>query len=167
MLQDCQDFVRNLAYISEHFPENVFGTWGTDWPNVTINGFIDRKLAISRQFVADPVPTNLEIIPDLGDKEYLKTVEEALQICSNFNPDLVLFQAGVDALETDALGLLKVTREGMKKRNEMVFDTVLSSKIPMVIFMGGGYSKPIEHTVDSFCDLFLKAAEVNQQILNP
>ena len=52
---------------SEHFPENVFGTWGTDWPNVTINGFIDRKLAISRQFVADPVPTNLEIIPDLEE----------------------------------------------------------------------------------------------------
>ena len=33
----------------------------------TINGFIDRKLAISRQFVADPVPTNLEIIPDLEE----------------------------------------------------------------------------------------------------
>ena len=52
---------------SEHFPENVFGTWGTDWPNVKINGFIDRKLVISRQFVADPVPTNLEIIPDLEE----------------------------------------------------------------------------------------------------
>ena len=52
---------------SEHFPENVFGTWGTDWPNVTINGFIDRKLVISRRFVADPVPTNLEIIPDLEE----------------------------------------------------------------------------------------------------
>ena len=52
---------------SEHFPENVFGTWGTDWPNVKINGFIDRKLAISRKFVADPVPTNLEIIPDLEE----------------------------------------------------------------------------------------------------
>ena len=52
---------------SEHFPENVFGTWGTDWPNVTISGFIDRKLAISRRFVADPVPTNLEIIPDLEE----------------------------------------------------------------------------------------------------
>ena len=52
---------------TEHFPENVFGTWGTDWPNVKINGFIDRKLAISRKFVADPVPTNLEIIPDLEE----------------------------------------------------------------------------------------------------
>ena len=52
---------------SEHFPENVFGTWGTDWPNVTISGFIDRKLAITRRFVADPVPTNLEIIPDLEE----------------------------------------------------------------------------------------------------
>ena len=27
---------------------------------------------------------------------------------------------------------------------------------PMLIFMGGGYAKPIEDTVDAFCDLFLE-----------
>ncbi len=52
---------------TEHFPENVFGTWGTDWQNVTIDGYIGRKLVKSKRFVADPVPTNLEIIPDLEE----------------------------------------------------------------------------------------------------
>jgi hypothetical protein len=31
--------------------------------------------------------------------------------------------------------------------------------LPMVIFMGGGYAKPIEDTVDSFTDLFMEAAD--------
>ena len=30
--------------------------------------------------------------------------------------------------------------------------------IPMILFMGGGYAKPIEDTVDAFSDLFLEAA---------
>ena len=58
----------HLSWLAtEHFPK-MYLTWGTDWPNVKINGFIDRKLAISRQFVADPVPTNLEIIRFRGSQ---------------------------------------------------------------------------------------------------
>ena len=52
---------------TEHFPENVFGTWGTDWQDVKINGFIDGSLAKSKKFVADPIPTNLEVIPDFEE----------------------------------------------------------------------------------------------------
>ncbi|MFL2801818.1 MAG: glycoside hydrolase family 2 protein [Paracoccaceae bacterium] len=52
---------------AEHFPENVFGTWGTDWQNVKIDGYTDGKLVKSKKFVADPVPTNLEIVPDLEE----------------------------------------------------------------------------------------------------
>ena len=34
---------------------------------------------------------------------------------------------------------------------------------PIVVFMGGGYSKPIEHTIDAFEDLFTQAAQFNQK----
>ena len=34
----------------------------------------------------------------------------------------------------------------------------------MLIFMGGGYAKPIEDTVDAFCDLFLGASEEIQLV---
>ena len=33
--------------------------------------------------------------------------------------------------------------------------------LPCVIFMGGGYSDPIKHTVDAFLDLFTDAAIAN------
>ena len=42
----------------------------------------------------------------------------------------------------------------MRTRNQYVFEKMLNHRIPTVIFMGGGYSKPIEHTIDAFYDLF-------------
>ena len=65
----------------------------------------------------------------------------------------------MDALGEDALGLLNVTRAGMRARNERVFAWRRELGVPMLLFMGGGYSDPIDHTVDAFADLFFGAAE--------
>ena len=81
-----------------------------------------------------------------------------MDILEEYEPDLVLFQAGVDALEKDGLGKLKVTREGMRARNRMVFSYLIEKGLPCVVFMGGGYSKPISHTIDAFYDLFIDGA---------
>ena len=110
---------------------------------------------------------DLPVEPLAGDEDYLRIVRESLEICLDFEPDLVLYQAGVDGLETDGLGKLSVSREGMMKRNRYVFEIMLENRIPTVVFMGGGYSKPIEHTLDAFYDLFTDAAEWNAlEIMN-
>ena len=101
---------------------------------------------------------DLPIEPNSGDVAYMEKVQEAVDLCLDFGPDLVLYQAGVDGLEHDHLGKLNVTREGMRTRNQYVFEKMLSDRIPTVIFMGGGYSKPIEHTIDAFYDLFIDAS---------
>ena len=95
-----------------------------------------------------------------GDEGYLRAVKESLDIIEAFSPEILLFQAGVDALELDALGNLEVSKDGMRIRNDMVF-SFLDRRTPCVLFMGGGYSDPIEHTVDAFHDLFEAAAESN------
>ena len=95
-----------------------------------------------------------------GDEGYLRAVKESLDIIKAFSPDILLFQAGVDALEFDALGNLEVSKNGMKIRNDLVF-SFLDHRTPCVFFMGGGYSDPINHTVDAFNDLFKAAAESN------
>ena len=82
-------------------------------------------------------------------------------IRDSYEPDLILFQAGVDGLSEDALGRLDLSREGMRYRNKKVFDYVLEYQVPCVVFMGGGYSDPIDHTVDALMDLFRGAANVN------
>ena len=106
---------------------------------------------------------DLPVEPLAGDEDYLKIVRDSLEICLDFEPDLVLYQAGVDGLETDDLGKLSVSREGMMKRNRYVFEIMLENRISTVVFMGGGYSKPIEHTLDAFYDLFTDAAEWNKR----
>jgi acetoin utilization deacetylase AcuC-like enzyme len=101
---------------------------------------------------------DVEFENDTGDEEYLTVLDEVLSKLSNQAFDLVFFQAGVDALNSDALGLLNVSREGLGKRNQRVFAWREQMELPMVIFMGGGYAKPIDDTVDAFTDLFMEAA---------
>jgi len=101
---------------------------------------------------------DVEFENDTGDEEYLTVLDEVLSKLSNQAFDLVFFQAGVDALDSDALGLLKLSREGLGKRNQRVFAWRERMQLPMVIFMGGGYAKPIDDTVDAFTDLFMEAA---------
>ena len=109
---------------------------------------------------------DLELPADAGDEEILAMVATALEITKQFDPELILFQAGVDGLATDTLGKLNISRQGMSKRNEMVFDLAVDQLIPTVVFMGGGYSDPISHTIDAFSDLFLSASRANEQILS-
>ena len=101
---------------------------------------------------------DLPVPPESGDIVYLNTVREALDLCEAFEPELILYQAGVDGLEADALGKLNVSREGMRQRNHLVFETAEALEVPLVVFMGGGYAKPIDASLDAFYDLFTDAA---------
>jgi acetoin utilization deacetylase AcuC-like enzyme len=101
---------------------------------------------------------DLPVAPESGDEVYLDTVRKALDICEAFEPDLILYQAGVDGLEADALGKLNVSREGMRQRNRLVFEAAEALGVPLVVFMGGGYARPIDASLDAFYDLFTDAA---------
>ena len=138
----------------------------------TILQNIDGALTISlhcqenfpfRKAVSDH---DLELEANSSDEQFLQKVNQAIDIAIKFNPQLILYQAGVDGLATDALGKLNITREGMSKRNKLVFEMAVKHSIPTVVFMGGGYSKPISHTIDAFCDLFTAAAEANNRFTN-
>ena len=106
---------------------------------------------------------DLVLEPGSGDDAYLEAAQQALDLCLGFEPDLLLFQAGVDGLEADALGKLSVSREGMQQRNASVFDAAAARTVPTVVFMGGGYANPIDATLDAFEDLFLAAADAHQR----
>ena len=107
---------------------------------------------------------DLPVPPESCDEVYLNTVREAMTLCEAFEPDLILYQAGVDGLEADALGKLNVSREGMKLRNHLVFEAAHAQNIPLVVFMGGGYAKPIDASLDAFYDLFTEAVAWNERV---
>ena len=99
---------------------------------------------------------DVEFANGAEDEEYLQVLDDVLSKLSEMKFDLIFFQAGVDGLASDALGLLNLSRHGLNQRNLKVFEWRQSLGLPMVIFMGGGYAKPIENTVDAFSDLFLE-----------
>jgi len=61
------------------------------------------------------------------------------------------------------LGKLNVSRAGMRQRNRLVFEATQARSMPVVIFMGGGYAKPIDASLDAFYDLFTDAAVWNER----
>jgi acetoin utilization deacetylase AcuC-like enzyme len=57
---------------------------------------------------------------------------------ARFEPQLVFFQSGVDPLASDRLGQLQLSREGLRARNDMVFDLTMMFGGRLVITFGGG-----------------------------
>lgn len=100
-------------------------------------------------------------LPDGADDEtYLAALQPALDRVWEFVPQLVLFQAGVDALSTDRLGRLALTLHGLRQRDLLVIGEAHRRGIPLVITIGGGYSDPIEQTVEAHAQTFQTAAEI-------
>ncbi|MGH8104277.1 MAG: histone deacetylase family protein [bacterium] len=81
-------------------------------------------------------------LPDgAGDGEYLDALTGALgkMFADGKTYDIALYQAGVDVYEHDQLGGLKLTMNGLKRRDEMVIGECRKRGIPVAITLGGGY----------------------------
>ncbi len=103
---------------------------------------------------------DVEFPDGTGDDAYLQALEAALPRVFAFQPELVFYLSGVDALATDVLGRLALTVEGLKSRDRCVIQGCRSRGIPLVITLGGGYSNPIEATVQAHANTFRVAAEI-------
>jgi acetoin utilization deacetylase AcuC-like enzyme len=91
------------------------------------------------------------------DDEYLTRLAGVLPGVIEFRPDIIFYQAGVDGLASDKLGRLALTLEGLAARDRLVFETIKRAGIPVVTVLGGGYSDPIERTVDAHAATFQMA----------
>ena len=77
-----------------------------------------------------------------GDTEYLSIVANTLQQALLLaQPDLVIYDAGVDIYKHDPLGLLEVSLTGLRQRDALVLDTVVAANIPIATVIGGGYDQ--------------------------
>jgi len=89
----------------------------------------------------------------VGDDEYLQKLEGALDtIYENFVPESVIYLAGADPYDLDQLGNLRLTIEGLRKRDEMVIGMAFERKIPVAVVLGGGYAEDVNDTVEIHCN---------------
>jgi acetoin utilization deacetylase AcuC-like enzyme len=83
-----------------------------------------------------------------GDEEYLAALAEHLpRVLDAHRPDLVFYLAGADPYEGDRLGRLKLTIDGLRTRDRMVFDACRARELPVAVAMSGGYAVDVEAIV--------------------
>jgi acetoin utilization deacetylase AcuC-like enzyme len=101
-------------------------------------------------------------LPDgITDEAYLSLLHAHLpRIFDAFQPDFVFYQAGVDILETDRLGRLKVSREGCRARDKCVLALCKQHKVPIEVSMGGGYSHRFVDLIEAHANTYRLAAEL-------
>jgi len=104
---------------------------------------------------------DVELADGCGDSEYIAALEEHLEtVLDRARPDVLFFQAGVDPLEHDLLGRLKLTRTGLRLRDRIVASASRDRGIPLVLTLGGGYARPIALSVDAHVGTWREARGV-------
>jgi acetoin utilization deacetylase AcuC-like enzyme len=83
-----------------------------------------------------------------------------LQIIETQKPDFAFYLSGVDVLETDKFGKLKLTIADCAARDQYVFELLKKKNIPVTVAMGGGYSPDIKIIVEAHCNTFRIAQEL-------
>ena len=107
---------------------------------------------------------DIEVESGTKDHEYIATLSMGLDKLKDVDCDIIFYQAGVDTLAADRYGKLNLSISGIKSRDELVFTFAKERKCPVLVLMGGGYSEPIDETVEAFESLFLTAKAYNYKL---
>jgi len=84
-------------------------------------------------------------LPDkMQDAAYLEVLRASVETAiSDVNPDLVLYDAGVDIYRHDKLGRLHISEGGIRQRDAFVVESCVVRHIPIACVIGGGYDKDV------------------------
>lgn len=105
------------------------------------------SLHAERNFPVRKARSTLDVpLPDaLDDDGYMEALDQCLPaIFADFEPDLVLYQAGVDPHRDDRLGRLALSDDGLNRRDLFVLEAARSRNVPIASALGGGYGDPHE-----------------------
>ena len=91
---------------------------------------------------------DVELPDGTADDFYLDTLANVLpRVIAQSAPDLVIYLAGADPHEGDRLGRLRLTFDGLARRDAMVLDACRTVGIPVAITIAGGYGRNIADSV--------------------
>ncbi len=79
---------------------------------------------------------NFPLEKGTDDAQYLSTLEEALSLIREFEPEYLVISAGMDIYADDPLGTIKVTTDGIRE----IGKRISALDLPTVIIMEGGYN---------------------------
>ena len=76
-----------------------------------------------------------------------------------FRPDIVFYVAGADPHWKDQLGGLRLTMDGLMRRDHVVLDSAVAAGIPVAVVLAGGYNEDVRDTVSIHCNTARAARE--------
>jgi acetoin utilization deacetylase AcuC-like enzyme len=104
-------------------------------------------------------------LPDgTHDDAYLRALENALPKVLASDPQCVFYLAGADPYEDDLLGGLRLTKDGLRRRDRMVIEAVRRAGLPLVITLAGGYARNVDDTVAIHVATIEEAAAVEGEV---
>lgn len=108
-------------------------------------------------------PSDMDIhLPDgIEDADYLAILEAHLhKALGQFTPDLMFYVGGADPYRDDQLGGLRLTKEGLRKRDALVFSHGRKRHIPVAITLAGGYARRLADTIEIHVGTILAARDL-------
>lgn len=91
---------------------------------------------------------DVELEDGTEDTEYLEKLAAALpSVLAASRADMVFYLAGADPHEGDTLGRLKLTFDGLMRRDALVLEAARAVGVPITIAIAGGYGANIHDTV--------------------
>ena len=103
---------------------------------------------------------DVELQDNMEDKEYLNILHKNLKELNKLNFDFVFYIAGVDVHFDDRLGKLKLSDEGIDKRDKIVIENYFNKNIPLCGVLGGGYNKNFEKLIELHSMLHKNCAKI-------
>jgi acetoin utilization deacetylase AcuC-like enzyme len=104
---------------------------------------------------------DVELPDDTGDDAYLEALERGLsEALAHAAAELVLHVSGADPYADDRLGRLKLTKEGLARRDRLIYERCREAGLPVCVTMAGGYARDIRDTVDIHFQTLQLAAQI-------
>ncbi len=103
---------------------------------------------------------DVELNDFMEDEEYLNILYKNLKVLNNERYDFVFYVAGVDIHFEDRLGKLKITDEGINKRDQIVIENFYSKNTPLCGVLRGGYNKSFEKLIELHSMLHKNCAKI-------
>lgn len=128
-----------------------------------VPGVFTFSMHAAGNFPARKASSDLDIaLPDgMSDDAYLAELASRLPgILAAYQPDVVLYDAGVDVHQEDRLGYLALSSDGLYARDHYVLRCCRDADIPVAAVIGGGYDRNIIALAQRHAQLHRAAADV-------
>ncbi|MCW8335779.1 histone deacetylase family protein [Vibrio paucivorans] len=101
---------------------------------------------------------------ETDDERYLQSFTSVVEMAVNLHqPDLILYDAGVDIHQDDELGYFNVSTRGIYQRDKFMFQLAKDKQLPIACVVGGGYRTSHQDLVPIHLQLLEAALDTKEE----